>query len=237
MRPAPYRWAGPWCGKGTARHRAECKGVAMQIRKFPLGPYQTNGYLLSEDGKAVVVDPGDNSPRLSSILREEGLELTHILITHIHIDHFYGAPKLAAETGAKVLASPKDSVLVAEELRNAGESGYPRLKEKFVYEPLHTGTHQFLGRPCHVLATPGHTPGSLTFHFEDDGVAFVGDLIFAGSVGRADYTGGNAKALFTSIESNIFTMAEATVLYPGHGPLTTAGDEKAHNPFFRGRRR
>ncbi|NJB66398.1 glyoxylase-like metal-dependent hydrolase (beta-lactamase superfamily II) [Desulfobaculum xiamenense] len=204
----------------------------MKIRKFCLGPYQTNGYLLSEGSKAVFIDPGDDSSAVLDVLKKENLTLTHILVTHIHIDHFYGAAKLARLTGAEILASADDAFLVDMEILGCGDSGYPDLQEDFRYTPIAEGMHEFLGKKCKVVPTPGHTPGGLTFHFTGEGVAFVGDLIFARSIGRTDFTGGNIKALMRSVENEIFTMPGKTVLYPGHGPSTTAGDEKIHNPFF-----
>lgn len=205
----------------------------MQIRIIPLGPLQTNGFLLSDNGKAVFIDPGDDPAKVLELIKSEGLELTHVLITHIHLDHFYGATRLADETGAEVLVYEKDAFLIEEEVRNGWEMGYPELEKEFTYTPLELGEQEFLGCKCVVLSTPGHTPGSVTFHFPDEGVAFVGDLIFARSVGRTDYTGGNTQDLMNSIRTHIFTMPEETVLLPGHGPATKAGEEKEHNPFFK----
>lgn len=203
----------------------------MQIRKFTLGPFRTNGYLLSDSGQAVFIDPGDNPAEVLAVLKEEGLQLTHVLITHMHLDHFYGAAKLAAVTGAEVLASSEDGFMVDTEIRDGGNWGYPELDDEFSFSPLEVGEREFLGRKCQVIATPGHTPGGLTFHFSDEGVAFVGDLIFMRSIGRTDFPGGDVNALMHSIHSAIFTMPGETVLYSGHGPSTTVADEKAHNPY------
>lgn len=205
----------------------------MQIRKFVLSPYQTNGYLLSKNGKAVFIDPGDNSVELENVIREEGLELTHILITHMHSDHFYGAARLAAETGAAVLGSADDEFMVESEIREAPRWGFPPLAENFSFTPIAPGKHQFLGLECEVLPTPGHTPGGLTFYFPEENLAFVGDLIFYRSIGRTDFRGGDKNALLNSVRTQIFNLPEDTVLHTGHERPTTVGDEKAHNPYFR----
>jgi glyoxylase-like metal-dependent hydrolase (beta-lactamase superfamily II) len=109
--------------------------------------------------------------------------------------------------------------------------GLPRIDD-FSYEPIMPGETEFVGLPCTVMATPGHTRGSLSFYFPDAGAVFVGDLIFKRSIGRTDFPGGSMETLIASVRENIFTLPPETVIYSGHGPETTVGDEKNHNPFF-----
>jgi len=205
----------------------------MDVTAFALGPLQTNGYLLEHAGRALFVDPGgDPAPVLAALAKRKPV-LEAVVLTHLHFDHAYGAAALAAATGAPVLANPADAFLLDSWLGRGGEMGVPLVPD-YAYQPLAAGDAQFLGLDCRVLATPGHSPGSLTLYFPDAGAAFVGDLIFQRSIGRVDFPGGSEEALFASVRENIFTLPGNTRLYPGHGPATTVAAEAAHNPFFAG---
>lgn len=203
----------------------------MQIRTFALGPLQTNCYLLIRNGDAVVVDPGGDPSAVLNVLRNEGLTLTHILNTHFHFDHVGGNRKLAQETGAPILADEKDAYLLETELGRGGFMGLPAI-ELFEYENIEPGATSFLGLDCAVLPTPGHSPGSVSFHFPDAAAVFVGDLLFNRSIGRTDFPGGDLDVLKNSVVGQIFTLPPETVVYSGHGDPTTVGDEMRHNPFF-----
>jgi glyoxylase-like metal-dependent hydrolase (beta-lactamase superfamily II) len=205
----------------------------MNIKSFTLSPYRTNGYLLYDNGKAVFIDPGDESEEVFETIRKADLELTHVLITHMHSDHFFGAAKLARETGAEIVGGEKDAFMVESEILEAPRWGFRPLKEHFSFTPIAPGEHTFVDRRCRVLPTPGHSPGSLTFYFPEEKIAFVGDLIFYRGIGRTDFTGGNLEELHDSVRTRIFTLPDDTTLYPGHDVPTTVGDEKAHNPHYR----
>jgi glyoxylase-like metal-dependent hydrolase (beta-lactamase superfamily II) len=205
----------------------------MKVTALNLGPLETNCFVCSEAGKAVVVDPGGEPSAVLKLLRAEKLELAQILVTHLHCDHIYGCKALAEATGAPVLASATDDFLMQTEVGRGGLFGLP-LVDEFAYADLKPGRHEFLGLECRVLATPGHTPGSLTFYFPAQGHAFVGDLLFYRSVGRTDFPGGSSETLSASVRNEIFTLPGETVVHPGHGPDTSVGDEKHHNPFFAG---
>lgn len=205
----------------------------MKIRIFSLGPFQTNGYLLSDGDQGVFIDPGAGSPELLELLVRERITLNKILITHMHSDHFYGAAGLARETGAAVFACDEDSFMIETEIREAVQWGYPPLLDSFSYTPIHPGEQEILGRYCKVLTTPGHTRGGVTYYFRDDGIAFVGDLIFKRSIGRTDFTGGDHDTLIRSIKTEILTLPDATILYSGHGPATTVGEERVHNSYLK----
>lgn len=204
----------------------------MQIRKFVLSPFQTNGYLLYGNGEAVFIDPGDDPTEVVSFIQSEGLKLTHILITHMHSDHFYGAAKLAAATGAEIMGGEGDAFMVESEIKDAPRWGFPPLTEDFSFTPIPLGKHQFVGQTCDVLHTPGHSRGSLTFSFPEAGIAFVGDLIFFRNIGRTDFTGGDLETLLDSVRTQIFSLPDETILYPGHERPTTVGDEKTYNSYF-----
>jgi len=203
----------------------------MDVRCFPLGPLQTNCFVISTAGEAVVVDPGGPPARVTEFLKQKGLALGHILLTHLHCDHIYGVKALADATGARVLASSADEFLMETELGAGGFMGLP-LVEPFGCEPLPPGPAVFLGQPCEALPTPGHTPGSLSFYFPEAKRIFVGDLLFYRSIGRTDFPGGDMQALRHSVLERVFPLPGETVVHPGHGQNTSVGDERLHNPFF-----
>lgn len=201
------------------------------IRVFPLGMLQTNCYLLAHAGRAVAVDPGGDPGPVLAFLTDAGLRLERILNTHLHFDHIAGNAALSRATGAPIQASEADRFLLDNWVGRGGMMGMP-VVEDFHFENLGPGEMDLLGHTCQVLPTPGHSPGSLTFHVPDLEAAFVGDVIFKRSIGRTDFPGGDTQTLQRSIQDVIFTLPPDTRLYPGHGPMTTAGDEKTHNPFF-----
>jgi len=203
----------------------------MRITTFPLGPLDTNCYILDHEGRALLVDPGGDPAEALDFLGAEKLVLERILVTHLHFDHIYGCASLAKATGAEILAPIADAYLMDTELGRGGVYGFP-VVEPFDYGPLTEGTCSFLGLDCVCLATPGHTPGSFSFYFAQAKAAFVGDLIFYRSVGRTDFPGGSGEDLKKSVQEKIFTLPGETMLFSGHGLETTVDSEKTHNPFF-----
>lgn len=203
----------------------------MHIESFNLGPLETNCHVLSHLGQAVVVDPGGDPAEVLQHLASQKLTLTHILVTHLHFDHIYGCAKLARATSAPVLTPAGDVALMQTELGLGGMFGFPVI-EPFASTPAPEGPATFAGLDCLCLATPGHSPGSLTYYFPQAGAAFVGDLIFYRSVGRTDFPGGSSAMLKKSVQEKIFTLPGETVLYSGHGLETTVDSERTHNPFF-----
>lgn len=205
----------------------------MNVTIFTLGPLSTNGYLLDNGTEAVFIDPGGDPKDIIQKLEHDGLKLTHILLTHVHFDHTYGAAALSKATGAKILADPKGGALLDTELGAGGFMGLPEI-EKYQFEPLEEGETTFLGEPCTVLETPGHCPGSLSFYFPESQVVFVGDLLFERSIGRTDFPGGSLDELKASVRNKIFTLPQETVVHSGHGSSTGVGTEALHNPYFQG---
>ena len=205
----------------------------MEIKTFPLGPLQTNCYVLAGDTEAIIVDPGGDPAAVLAYLKENGLTLTHILNTHLHFDHTYGNKALADATGAPILCSKDDTYLLESELGMGGTMGLPSV-DTYEHEDIAPGEATFAGFSCTIFHTPGHSAGSLTYYFPEAKAAFVGDLIFYRSIGRTDFPGGDLEVLKTSVTENIFSLPPETLLLSGHGPETTAGDEMNHNPFFTG---
>jgi glyoxylase-like metal-dependent hydrolase (beta-lactamase superfamily II) len=205
----------------------------MKITTFTLGRLETNCYVLSEGGRAVAVDAGENPAPMIEYVRKDGLDLTHVFNTHLHFDHICGNASLTQATGAVILANPADAYLRKLAVGRGGSGGAPPVPS-FDFEPLALGRREVLGQPMIVLDTPGHTPGSLSFFFPRQEAVFVGDLLFRGSVGRTYFAGGDAKVVLESIRRRIFTLPGDATVYPGHGPATLVSFEKEHNPFFKG---
>ncbi len=203
----------------------------MRIETFPLGPLETNCHVLSFQTKALVVDPGGDPAEVLDYLAAGGLTLEVILNTHLHCDHLYGNAALSRATGAPILASPLDAYLMKTELGRGGFMGLP-LVAPFTAQDLNPGETTFLGQPCTVLHTPGHTLGSLSLYFPTAKALFSGDLLFYRGVGRSDFPGGSHETLIESVRTKIFTLPEDTTVYSGHGLSTTVHEEKLHNPYF-----
>jgi len=203
----------------------------MRITSYPLGPLDTNCYVLDHQGRALAVDPGGDPADVLDFLKAQGLVLEHILVTHLHFDHMYGCAALTRATGAPITAPEDDRFLMDTELGSGGVYGFPRV-ESFRSLPAATGECSYIGLACRCLPTPGHTPGSVSYYFPDAAAAFVGDVIFYRSVGRTDFPGGDAAQLKRAVQEQIFTLPGGTTLYPGHGMETTVDSEKRHNPFF-----
>lgn len=196
----------------------------MYIKTFALSPEGSNSHLAWTDaGEAVVVDCGGRPEPILRELSRRSLRLTAVLLTHLHPDHILGVPALAAATGAEVFASRADAFLL------------PASAGALAFADMPPGRRLLLGQPCLVLPVPGHTPGHLVYYFPKSWTAFTGDALFRGSVGRTDGPGGDAALLLASIRERLLSLPEAVELFPGHGPSTTVGREKAENPFFLGR--
>ena len=202
----------------------------MRIHTFPLGPLETNCYLLVEGSEAVAIDPGGNPASLVQYLSANKLKLVAILDTHLHFDHVLGNADLAAATGAPIYANNLDDFLVRPEL-SGSRYGLPETPP-FEHVQQEEGELTLMGLACKVFHTPGHTPGSLSYYFPAAGALFAGDVLFYRSVGRTDLPGGDFNTLRNAIRGKLFTLPPETVVYPGHGPATTIGDEQRGNPFI-----
>jgi len=203
---------------------------------LPAGPIQTNAYLLTDasTGRAVLVDaPEGVWSQVEPILEKEGCRLTALWITHGHWDHTQGAAEVARKSGAPVLAHRDDRPLIEtpEVMRPLMLPGL-RVEPCKVSRWLEDGeTLDALGEKVGVSHVPGHAPGSLMFYFPKAAAAFVGDALFRGSIGRTDLPGGDFAQLEKSIRSRIYALPEETTVFPGHGGVTTVGDERRGNPY------
>jgi glyoxylase-like metal-dependent hydrolase (beta-lactamase superfamily II) len=210
----------------------------MILETFPVGPLQCNCTLLGDEeaGEAIVIDPGDEVGRIHRRLTELGLKLKQILITHAHIDHVGGALKLKRLTGAPILLNENDLPLLKMMEMQAGWVGVPTPETAPPDGSLSDGLIVGLGRyPAEVLHTPGHTQGSVCLHFAPLKLLVAGDTLFAGGIGRTDLPGGNSRQIIDSIETRLLALPDETRVLPGHGPATTIGAERNHNPFLQER--
>jgi glyoxylase-like metal-dependent hydrolase (beta-lactamase superfamily II) len=183
----------------------------------------------------VVIDPGGHPERILKAIKESGLTIRYVLNTHCHFDHMGANAEIVAATGAS-LALHAAELPMLQSRGGADLFGVPvnaSPAPDLELEPgqeLEVGTLRF-----RVLHTPGHSPGSLTFYLEEQGVAFDGDVLFARGIGRADLPGGDGYTLERSIRDVLYALPDDTVIYPGHGPETTVEQEKRSNPWFRAR--
>ncbi|WOO42067.1 MBL fold metallo-hydrolase [Rubellicoccus peritrichatus] len=210
----------------------------LQIRSFPLPPVQTNAFLLSDasSGKAVLIDaPQGVWETISPILQEESLILEACVLTHAHFDHVLGASTL--NDNMIPLSLHQADKLMFDALSQ--QMTFFGMDSPFVQPTIDTwledgSSLELLGRPAEIRRVPGHAEGNIVIYLPDEQCAFVGDAIFAGSVGRTDLPGGSFEVLEKSIKEQIYTLPDETTLYPGHGPETTVAREKASNPYVQG---
>jgi glyoxylase-like metal-dependent hydrolase (beta-lactamase superfamily II) len=209
----------------------------IDVRTFTVGPVQENCYFVRRPGAdtCVVVDPGDEAPRLLEALAELGITTVEaILITHCHFDHVGAVKELHEATGAPVYCPELErDVLVS---LNEYSSLFPDFGPFEGYEADHTVAGgevlEFAGMTFDVRFTPGHSPGHVTYSVRGEDALLSGDVLFRGSVGRVDLPGGDWPALLASIESLMDEFPAQTTVYPGHMGTTTLGDERATNPFL-----
>jgi glyoxylase-like metal-dependent hydrolase (beta-lactamase superfamily II) len=208
----------------------------MILETLPVGPLQCNCSILGDETsrEAIVVDPGDDIPRILSLLARHNLTVKQIIITHAHIDHIAGAHRLKQITGAPILYNENDLPLVKNIDVQAGWLGIPT---PAVYSPddtLDDGKRiAITGLSGSILHTPGHTEGSICLYLPDHSLLLAGDTLFAGSVGRTDLPGGDTNKLLHSIRERLLTLPDEVSVIPGHGQNTTIGSERASNPFLK----
>jgi hydroxyacylglutathione hydrolase len=178
-----------------------------------------------------VIDPGDEGPRIASVIRDAGGDVAAILLTHAHLDHVGAVAHVVREFGAPVYLHPDDRPIYDQAVEHGLRYGL-RLEEPPPPDValVEDESVVFDDLEFRVLATPGHSPGSVTF-IGGPG-AFVGDAVFAGSIGRTDLPGGDTETLLDAIVTKILSLPPQTVLIPGHGPETTVAAESATNPFL-----
>lgn len=207
----------------------------LEIVTIPNGQFVQNCYLVADPGtrEAVVIDPGEEWERILSELARREWQATAIWLTHAHIDHVLGLVEVKQATGAPIWLHPAERRLYDGVPGQGLMFGFrvealpPPDREFREGDTVQVGRHAF-----EVRLTPGHSPGSVSLI--GSGVAIVGDVLFAGSIGRTDLPGGDHETLIRSIRQQLFTLPDTTRVLSGHGPETTIGRERASNPFLRG---
>ncbi len=202
----------------------------MGIEVFGIGPLETNCYVVYQGQNALVIDPGGDPRPVLKFLQANNLQAVAICLTHLHFDHLYGVADLYASTQAPIYTPADDAFLLDTDSGKGGMWGFPPVK-KFTSAPLTAGEHTMGDIRFVAIHTPGHTPGSMSLYFPDLKLICTGDVLFYRAVGRSDLPGGNHETLMASIKKDLFTLPPETLVYPGHGPETSIGDEKANNPF------
>ncbi len=201
----------------------------MEILSFIVGPIQENCYVIADGGDAIVVDPGEAAPELLTAL--DDYNVTTILLTHSHMDHVGGAAGVKEKTGAKLVCHRDAAPMLKAAADDGARMGMDIPPLPAPDEFLDEGDTVTVGEiTLRVVYVPGHAPGHLAFI--GDGFVAVGDVLFAGSVGRSDLPGGSHEVLLDSIRTKLLPLDDDTVVLSGHGPATTIGREHAMNPFL-----
>ncbi|MDK2816391.1 MAG: hydroxyacylglutathione hydrolase [Moorella sp. (in: firmicutes)] len=206
----------------------------MYLKNLVVGPIGTNCYLVGcqETKEGAIIDPGAEGERILAVAREAGLKIRYIINTHGHIDHIGANGTIKNATGAAILIHNNDAPCLTDPGRNLSVLMGARERSPAADRLLQDGDTITIGRTITltVIHTPGHTPGGICL--KGEGLIFTGDTLFAGSIGRTDFPGGSFNQLLNSIKEKLFVLEDNLKIYPGHGPASTIGAERAENPFF-----
>ena len=211
----------------------------MILESAAVGPFFKNGYVVGceRTRKAVFIDPGDEVEQLLDFIRTEELNVTHILLTHAHVDHVSGLAEAKRALGSPIYLHKDDLFLYQNAVRTGMMFGLT-VEEPPPVDVFYDGEGRivFGDYQVRVVHTPGHCPGGVCLAISKSGDTtpphlFVGDTLFAGSIGRTDLPGGDYETLLASITGTLFTFPDESIVYSGHGPETTIGRERATNPF------
>ncbi len=207
----------------------------LKVGCIVLGILENNCYFIHREGEydAIFVDPNSQGGKLFTKLREKGLTIQAILLTHGHFDHIMGVNEMREVSGAKVYASEDEEDLLNDSIKNSSA----KVGKTYTVKPdvlLKDGEEITVGSmKCKMIKTPGHTEGGCCYYFEEEGILFSGDTLFCESVGRTDFETGDVAVLKKSL-AKLMELPDEVKVYPGHGEFTTIGHEKMYNPFVAG---
>jgi len=202
---------------------------------LPVGPLQCNCSIIGDEAsrEAMVIDPGDDIQDILGLIAKHNLQVKQIVITHAHIDHVGGAMKLRAATGAPILLNQNDYALLKMlDMQAAWVKMASPGKVEIDQNVGQADTVKAGALVAQVIHTPGHTEGSVCLYFPAEKKLIAGDTLFAGSIGRTDLPGGSFEKIIDSLHDKVMALPDDTVVVPGHGPLTTIGEERESNPFL-----
>jgi len=205
----------------------------MILKTLTVGELETNCYILGDEGtrQGIIIDPGGEFTLIEKNLMELNLKIKYIVLTHGHSDHMGALTELRKRTGAQILIHQEDAEMLVEPEKNLSILSSKPVSAPDADRLLKHKDKIKIGKiELEVLQTPGHTRGSISLL--TDKIIFTGDLIFYGSVGRTDLPGGSYQKLLRSIQDIILKFEDDTIIYPGHGPATTVGEERRNNPFL-----
>ncbi len=210
----------------------------MKYTIIPVTPLQQNCSLIwcEETGKGAIIDPGDDLNPVRQSIKEHQVNIEKILITHAHFDHAGGAHELAGELGVEIIGPHIADQPLLQRLSEQAEGwGFPPVTTFTPKRWLQQDDEVSIGNlNLNVLHCPGHTPGHIVFVHKDSRLAFVGDVLFKGSIGRTDFPLSNHQDLIDSIRNRLWQLGDDFTFVPGHGPLSTIGEERRTNPFVGG---
>ncbi len=202
---------------------------------LPVGPLHCNCSVIGDEAthEALVIDPGDDIEDVLRLIQKHNLKVKQIVITHAHIDHVGGAMKLRAATGAPILLNQNDYALLKMLDVQAAWIGVKNPGKVDIDRSIgQSDTVQAGSLKADVIHTPGHTEGSVCLFFPAERMLIAGDTLFAGSIGRTDLPGGSSEKIIDSLQQKVLALPDDTLVVPGHGPLTTIGEERESNPFL-----